>query len=302
MSVHHVLFSPLAQSGNAQAIERATALAERFGARLTLLGIVPEPSRLQEMLQPAELLKSVIERATDDLATEFEQWCPTPSPVEREAIVTVGDPAATIIDRVRTEGFDLVVVTADSGELHDTVVKRLVRHCPCPVWVERPSTHGRGDVLATVNPDPDEVELNRSILETAAMMQTLGGGRLHVLHAWEFFGETALRHSAYLHPSDAVVDAVVDGEHTAHRRALEDLIGSLDLELPPFELTLRRGRSDVVINEFIAEHSIDLLVIGTVARHGIAGLILGNTAERVLDTAPCSVVAVKPDWFAFVDD
>ncbi len=300
MPAHKLLFSPLAQTGNAEAIERATALAQRVGAPLTLLGIVPEPSRLQELLQSPQLLRAAIDQATDDLEAEFALWCPTSTSIERDAVITVGDPAATIIERVRTEGIDLVIVSADPGELHDPVVKRLVRHCPCPVWVERPATGNGRDVLAAVNPDPGEVELNRSILETAAMMQNLHGGRLFVLHAWELYGETSLRHSAYLHPDDATVDAVVDGEHAAHREALENLIDGLDLELPPVELHLRRGRTDEVIKRFVHAHSIDVLVIGTVARRGIAGLIVGNTAEQVLDSASCSVVAVKPEWFALL--
>ena len=37
--------------------------------------------------------------------------------------------------------------------------------------------------------------------------------------------------------------------------------------------------------------------MGTMARSGIAGLLIGNTAERVLRKLPCSVLAVKPDGF-----
>ena len=42
---------------------------------------------------------------------------------------------------------------------------------------------------------------------------------------------------------------------------------------------------------------IDLVVMGTVARAGIAGMLIGNTAERVLRKLPCSVLTVKPDGF-----
>jgi nucleotide-binding universal stress UspA family protein len=34
-----------------------------------------------------------------------------------------------------------------------------------------------------------------------------------------------------------------------------------------------------------------------VARRGIPGLLIGNTAERILRKLPCSVLAVKPDGF-----
>jgi nucleotide-binding universal stress UspA family protein len=42
---------------------------------------------------------------------------------------------------------------------------------------------------------------------------------------------------------------------------------------------------------------IDLLVMGTVCRTGIAGFLIGNTAEEVLNQVDCSVLTVKPEGF-----
>ena len=41
----------------------------------------------------------------------------------------------------------------------------------------------------------------------------------------------------------------------------------------------------------------DLVVMGTVARTGIAGVVIGNTAETVLSQLQCSVLAIKPKDF-----
>jgi len=37
--------------------------------------------------------------------------------------------------------------------------------------------------------------------------------------------------------------------------------------------------------------------MGTVNRAGIAGLLIGNTAEKVLRQVDCSTLAVKPEGF-----
>jgi nucleotide-binding universal stress UspA family protein len=37
--------------------------------------------------------------------------------------------------------------------------------------------------------------------------------------------------------------------------------------------------------------------MGTVARTGVAGLFIGNTAEAILEQIECSVLAVKPEGF-----
>lgn len=59
----------------------------------------------------------------------------------------------------------------------------------------------------------------------------------------------------------------------------------------------RQGEPEAVIPEFVVAEGVDLVVMGTVARGGIAGLLIGNTAERMLRKLPCSVLAVKPEGF-----
>jgi len=52
-----------------------------------------------------------------------------------------------------------------------------------------------------------------------------------------------------------------------------------------------------IIREEAKKRNIDLIVMGTVARTGIAGFFIGNTAENVLNQVDCSVLTVKPDEF-----
>jgi nucleotide-binding universal stress UspA family protein len=46
-----------------------------------------------------------------------------------------------------------------------------------------------------------------------------------------------------------------------------------------------------------AQLKADLVVMGTVARTGIAGLLIGNTADTILEQLRCSVLALKPPGF-----
>ena len=41
----------------------------------------------------------------------------------------------------------------------------------------------------------------------------------------------------------------------------------------------------------------DIAVLGTLSRGGVDGLLIGNTAERILRQVDCSVLAVKPEGF-----
>lgn len=60
---------------------------------------------------------------------------------------------------------------------------------------------------------------------------------------------------------------------------------------------LIQGRAPETIETFVREKSVDLVVMGTVSRTGLSGLLIGNTAQQILDRIECSVLAVKPDNF-----
>jgi universal stress protein E len=60
---------------------------------------------------------------------------------------------------------------------------------------------------------------------------------------------------------------------------------------------LLKGEPGDVIAEFAEAKKADLIVMGTVGRTGLAGFIVGNTAETILGAVRCSVIAVKPEGF-----
>jgi universal stress protein E len=62
-------------------------------------------------------------------------------------------------------------------------------------------------------------------------------------------------------------------------------------------IQLVEGEPERAISQFVDKNGVDLVVMGTVARSGIAGLVMGNTAERVLQRLRGSVLAIKPPGF-----
>jgi type II secretory ATPase GspE/PulE/Tfp pilus assembly ATPase PilB-like protein/nucleotide-binding universal stress UspA family protein len=104
------------------------------------------------------------------------------------------------------------------------------------------------------------------------------GGRLHVLHV--------------LAPRGQSPDTLAD----ERRRALEWLAQCLPAET---ELALHSVKDVVVgppaaaIVAYAREHGIDLVVLGTHGRTGLARLALGSVAQRVLRDAPCEVSVVR---------
>ncbi len=287
----NILFSPLAERNNVAAVRRVTELVEGNGARVTLIAAVPEPTRLERLFQRSGVLDDVVAAERVRLERVLRRLAKgQPDALD----VVVGDATKTIVERVLAENHDLVVVTSDEDRHDQTAIRRLLRECPCPVWVIRPTRARTQRVLACVNPDPSEFELNKTILELASSMMQMSGGELHVVHAWELYGEGTLRNSAFLRTPAAEVDAMLDAERSRRDEALTDLVSAVLKGAAPVELHLLKGAPEDAVPRLVVKKRINLVVIGTAGRTGAAAMIIGNTAERIIDAVGCSLIAVKP--------
>ena len=128
-------------------------------------------------------------------------------------------------------------------------------------------------------------------------------GEAHLVHAWDVFGEDLLRSRSWDF-SEAGFDAMVEEEATARRRWLEDLAKNYGTsadqntaDVPDLQLHVIKGHAQRVVPELARDLAVDLVVMGTVARAGIAGLLMGNTAEDILTQLDCSVLTIKPPGF-----
>jgi nucleotide-binding universal stress UspA family protein len=225
------------------------------------------------------------------------------------AKVLVGTPFVEIIREVLREGHDLVLRAPDPpkrfvGRLFTSLDMHLLRKCPCPVWIAAPNAGPRGafgyeSVLAAVDPSKDDSErneLNRVIMELATSLTRRGESELHVVHAWSLFGESTLRSGRYRISSEEV-DRLV-AEEREHRAAKLGALVREFADAGPFPtLHLVKGRPTEVVPAIAKRVRAGLVVMGTVARTGVSGLLMGNTAEEILGRVRCSVLAVKPRGF-----
>ncbi len=291
----NILFSPSSRSHDPAALARVVDLAVRNNARLTLFGVVPEPTRLQRLFGRPDVIEDAAVTARRGLLDKLTAATAHVHRDQFETVVEVGRPGVAIIQRVLTAGHDLVVVN-DSSWSQAPEVKRLLRKCPCPVWVIKPSRNRTERVLAAVNPDPDEADLNRLILGLAASMVAEFGGELHAGHAWEVYGGEP-DGAVFNFTPPVEFEQLRDEVQAAHTNALRELLTDGPFSDAPWHVHLEQGPADDVIPQLVTKHGIDLLVMGTVARSGLDGVVIGNTAERILDQVKCSVLAVKPAGF-----
>ncbi|TWU46689.1 universal stress protein [Rubripirellula reticaptiva] len=285
------------------AVTRAAQLALENKASLTLMDVVkPIPKSLgmmTDVAKPEELEKLVAadrRRRLLDLASDVSD-----TGLQLDVAVAIGDPATEIARQVIRDGHDLLVKTADgfspAGRLFGSVAKSLLRLCPCPVWLLKPQIHGQFDrVLAAIDVESDDKnhgDLNRKILELAYSIAQRDNAKLHIVAAWQLWMEESMRR----HAGNAEVDSIRKDHEAKVRKALDELLQAPFSQADDIQLHLRHGSAASVIRSVADEIEADLLVMGTVCRTGVAGFLIGNTAETVIPDVTCSLLALKPDGF-----
>lgn len=292
----NILYSPANRSHDPVALARVVDLATRNSAKLTLLGVVKPPTPLQRLFDPSHQHEQAAIEVRQQLLDKLTSSTAHVDRDQIEVIVEFGRPGVAVVERVLAAGHDLVVVN-DSIPSQSSAVKQLLRKCPCPVWVIKPDRNAVQHVLAAVNPNPDEAGLNRLILELASSMVTEFGGELHVGHAWEVYGD-APDGTPFDFSENVGFEQLRTEARKAHANALGDVLADGGFADAPWRVHLERGPADDVIPQMVRSYDIDLLVMGTVARAGLDGVVIGNTAERIVDEVTCSILAVKPEGFA----
>ncbi len=266
------------------AVQHAAALAKNHGADLKLL-CVHDSFWMREH-----------DQALEDLAAPLR---------ERGLRVTTEHPwgvaSEEIIREVLRNNHDLVMKTASPEDgkrmSFGTTGLRLMRVCPCPVLIVQPSqTKPFERVLATVDlraADDINNALNVKILELGTSLAQLQHAELHVLHAWSVYHEKLLKSQVAANEVRGYVQATA----TDARARLADLLSPFADSVPGDHVHLLEGAAAEVIPRFTRDRQIDIIVMGTVARTGMAGFVIGNTAERILQQVACSVLTLKPDEF-----
>ena len=90
---------------------------------------------------------------------------------------------------------------------------------------------------------------------------------------------------------------MIEEKRVESERQFKALVDCYDFHSKNNKIHHIKGAAREIIPEFAREHRADLIVMGTVGRTGIRGLIIGNTAEAILNQVACSIIAVKPPGF-----
>ena len=171
----------------------------------------------------------------------------------------------------------------------------LIRTCPLPLLLINDEKPLRGrEILAAVkfgNGDSDHDELNRMIMSQAVGIAKLYGSTIKVINAVPL-PSIPMGFS----PTEASGHHLITVLAEDHRKQAAKL--AADFGLSEDKVVVVEGQAEVVINKFAEQGDAGILMIGSVAQSGLAGLFIGNTAERVLEESITDVLVLKQADFS----
>jgi universal stress protein E len=284
-----------------EVVRQALWLGGKTSARLTFLSALNLTKENLPHLEEADLrlLTNSAERNAGEILRGLVGQARARG-IEAENKLALGRPWLEIIRQVIRGKHDLLLIgTRDRKGLgrmiFGSAAIKLVRRCPCPVWVAKPEPEpAQLNILVASDLTP----VSEKALALAVRLSEIHPATIHLLHVVDF----PLDHIWSTGLPDAKEEAYRRDVRRRAEQALQaqiDRAGARGLS-PAVQIHLvddPGGLPDEGILGFIRKTPIDLLIMGTIGRSGISGVIIGNTAERILPELTCSLLAVKPAEF-----
>lgn len=287
------------------AVDKATQLARALGARVQLFHALSNPLYIDvaefqgvtlSNLEHAEYARTAARLQV--LANRLEKTgARAESTVEWDF-----PPHEAVIRAARRCSADLIVAERHPTPHHLAWMLRftdfeLLRLAPMPVLlVKRRGTYDRPAILAAVDPThaySKPLKLDREILSCAAQVTHALRGSLHAVFAYDPLPIPAMEGGWEL---AGLTDKIATESASRARKMLARVLNGASI--PESRRHLLPRHPIDAIEEEAAKVGCSIVVMGAISRSGLKRLVLGNTAERVLDELSCDVLVVKPKRFA----
>jgi universal stress protein E len=279
-------------------VDKAARLARAFGARLELLICDTSPQLCADQFYAAEFC----DVATDGVrAQHYGQLELLAAPIRQQGVSVATDVVfakplhAGIVEKVRALRPDLVVKDTH----HHSAIRRtlftntdwhLIRECPAALLLAC-SMPWQSLVRFAAAVDPGEANDKPATLDHELLLLT---ERL----ALAMRGDARAVHVVDASPIVSLALAPENGlelrqsARLAHQRELDAVIA----QHPNFaaHTDLIDGVAAEALPEYVITNDIDVMVMGVVTRGALQALLVGRTAEKVLDRIPCDVLVWKP--------
>lgn len=277
-----------------EAVRQAITLARAERAELAVCHVLPEPQAHtlfpEEHERDIEALAAIEPRTLAAIRAQVEQF-QTAQAVPFDVFVEQGSAYAELVSRAEQWQADLIVVgnhgRAELKHLFlESVAEKVARYAPCAALIARKSPEGA--VLVAIDlSDPAQLALSAGAREAIRRKRPLV-----VTHVSDSLSRRAAPAMALL-GANPIVDspAVTRERDNLVRQIIENSLKRMEIKA---EIRLVSGNPSEEILRLVNSLPAELLVLGTRGRGNVARILLGGVATHMVESAPCSALAVRP--------
>ena len=288
-----ILFATDGSQGSAWAEAYACALAQSWGASLTVMSVLEFPPGMNPDYAVNRLyLDELMQEATTRLVDLKVRAGGLGLPVQSR--IATGIPSEEVLAVARAEDADLVVVgtkgkTGLEHVLLGSTAERIIRMAPCPVLTVPAAKQPAGERLkATVTRmlvPVDFSDCSRDALEYGALIAQRSKTSLKLFHVLE----------PVSYGLDFTLPQMAQRESskTAITKRLSDFVSALASLGLVSDFLISGGLPADSILDAARAQSVDVIVMGTHGRRGVSHALFGSVAESVLRRSSCPVLTVR---------
>jgi len=290
------------------AVDKGALLAEKLSARLELYACETKAARHARL---ADHLRESPQASFETSLTQMLESLAAPLRARGLDVTTEAasaDPLHTaLLERVKHTCAELVI-----KDTHHHVLARrtfltntdweLIRGCPVALLLVQPAPWSAAfRICAAVDPGHDNDKpmlLDRCILDHAAALARHLDGELHAIHVYLPAAMLTAAATAVSVPPIILHGSPEMLENERQSKSKELAALTSDYRVPPENLHLEIGGVKEVLERQARELKIDVMALGAVSRSALTRVLIGSTAEMVLEHLPCDLLVVKSPNFA----
>lgn len=263
---------------------KANLLAKHTGAKVRIVLFVHAADNRKKKDEKATSLNDKLENGID---AQFDAGVEVST-----QLVDCQDMVDWVCQATKEHPIDLVIKSRhqSGGQEYSPQDWKLIRQLTCPLLILCPtrSKKSHACIMATLDIKSTSAlqkQINHQVLATASEWAQCHGYPLHVTYVLPI--AKALEELVIVEPSD-----VLHKKGAAAAKKMQQLIREEGVAVAGSHISA--GNPSVEIASVASKVKASLVVMGSVGRKGLKGLLLGNTAEKIICNLHTDLLVVKP--------
>ena len=305
MSFNQLLIPIAPEQQLDDSFHQAFKFANQISAQVTLLTVIEDLAELKEISRFSCTTLDLLDKSTKIYHGILKEWVLSLkqeySNIKFKTKIRIGIPFIEIIKEANDSQVTMVILdthreTKEKACQRGSTTLHIMRKSEVPIWSISTAPRPVKNIVAALDiSNQDYRDFNEQIIALAVEFCSITGASLTVCHAWRLDSEGFLRKWSGYDDLDIAL---------LSKKMREERLGRLRSLLMPYEnspihtsIKVLEGETRQILPKYVNEEGTDLVILGSLSRTGIAGFLMGNTAESLLNEIGCSLITLKPDDF-----